>query len=451
MALVAILEIVIGLIFAWLIISIAGMYIQEWIVSLLDWRPRMLENTIGNMLTDSTVARQLYDHPLIQALHNGPAGEKRPSFIPPSQFSMALVDLVKNSSKEASIIQNTLYDLQKDLVILNKSKRAGAQKQLDEAIVITRKAIAVQNDPELVNELLDEVKKLIRKLSTSYPELQPAVESRFLNFATQKKQVDTILANFQLQNPSVFGQDNQDEFRSGLAVMSATHPDLKQALTALGNDISTIEDQTHNAIGQWRKNIETWFTSSMDRLSGWYKRRSQVLAFLIGVFLAVFLNIDSIEYANQLWRDPIVRESLAAQANAFVQQNPGGISNSNLDQLISLNLQINQLNIPVGWIGTALTADSNGGVFSGDGSMKHCTLTPKTDVDIFGFFFANQCYPVINTPHFNDLTGWLIKLLGLLITSLAAAQGAPFWFDILKRVVNIRSTGPNTSSTPANG
>ncbi|AGZ41925.1 hypothetical protein [Actinoplanes friuliensis] len=36
---------------------------------------------------------------------------------------------------------------------------------------------------------------------------------------------------------------------------------------------------------------------------------------------------------------------------------------------------------------------------------------------------------------------WLLKLLGLVLTAAAAALGAPFWFDLLNRLVNLRSTG----------
>ena len=40
--------------------------------------------------------------------------------------------------------------------------------------------------------------------------------------------------------------------------------------------------------------------------------------------------------------------------------------------------------------------------------------------------------------------GWAVvtKLAGLALTILAACQGAPFWFDVLKRVANLRATGP---------
>jgi hypothetical protein len=42
---------------------------------------------------------------------------------------------------------------------------------------------------------------------------------------------------------------------------------------------------------------------------------------------------------------------------------------------------------------------------------------------------------------------WVIKLLGLLVTTLAATLGAPFWFDVLNKIINIRSTGPSPNET----
>jgi hypothetical protein len=41
----------------------------------------------------------------------------------------------------------------------------------------------------------------------------------------------------------------------------------------------------------------------------------------------------------------------------------------------------------------------------------------------------------------NDLTGWLLKLLGFIITAVAGSQGSSFWFDILKKIINVRLTG----------
>ncbi|HEY3312304.1 MAG TPA: hypothetical protein VGK00_11755 [Anaerolineales bacterium] len=447
MAIVGILEVAIGMIFSWLAMSLAGMYIQELIVSKLGWRANMLEKYLGNMLADPSMARQLYDHPLIKSLHSGSEGKSKPSYIPPSQFSMALVDIVLNAPKEAALLQKTLYDIQAEFRKLNVKDQPLAQYQLDIALNLTRRAIASEGGPELSASMLEDVKKLVRKLSVDFPILQPVIEQKFLDFAARKKMVDSLVADQRSHNNVYPDEPGLEKFRTGLAVMSITQPDLKQALEALINEIEEFGEKAENAILTMRKNIEDWFNSSMERLSGWYKRRAQTLAFIIGLSLAVVLNIDSVELATQLWRDPAVRQALAAQADALVNQNPQGFPNPDAGQLMALQMQISQLNIPVGWIGTGLLADDLGAVAMGDGTQKLCTLFPQSSVDLFGLHVGDQCYPVTNTPQLNDPTGWLIKLVGLLITGLAAAQGAPFWFDILKNVVNVRSSGaaPNTA------
>jgi hypothetical protein len=36
---------------------------------------------------------------------------------------------------------------------------------------------------------------------------------------------------------------------------------------------------------------------------------------------------------------------------------------------------------------------------------------------------------------------WFWKVLGIIVTALAVSQGAPFWFDILQKAVNLRLAG----------
>jgi hypothetical protein len=446
MSILAIIEVAIGMIFAWLVMSLAGMYIQELIVSKLTWRSTMLQESINNLLSDPALSRQFYDHPLIKALHSGQNGSNLPSYIPSTQFSMALLDIIRNTPKEAALIQRTLYDLQGDVEHLTGNKKLLAQHQLDKALALTRKAIATDGGPEMTRAMLDEVKKQIRKLSTDFPVLQQIIENKFLAFASQKKQIDILLTNMEAMGNGSQAQTSASEFRTGLAVLSVTTPNLKQAIDALINEIEEISADAEDSLHKMRVNIETWFNNSMDRLSGWYKRRAQTLAFLIGLTLALLMNVDSLQLATQLWRDPTIRSALTAQAEALVNQNPDTFPTPDAGQLLALQIQISQLNVPVGWVGTPLPTDENGAVLVGDGSSKLCTTDPKSSVELFGIHFVDQCYPIINTPQFNDITGWLLKFVGLLITGIAAAQGAPFWFDILKNVVNVRSAGASPSS-----
>jgi hypothetical protein len=40
----------------------------------------------------------------------------------------------------------------------------------------------------------------------------------------------------------------------------------------------------------------------------------------------------------------------------------------------------------------------------------------------------------------SGIGGWFAKVIGLLLTALAISLGAPFWFDVLNKIIVIRST-----------
>jgi hypothetical protein len=43
-----------------------------------------------------------------------------------------------------------------------------------------------------------------------------------------------------------------------------------------------------------------------------------------------------------------------------------------------------------------------------------------------------------------------LSIVGWLATVLAICLGAPFWFDILNKIANLRGTGPKPSTNPEN-
>ena len=169
---------------------------------------------------------------------------------------------------------------------------------------------------------------------------------------------------------------------------------LRAALEAL------IDDTVANLEAAQTK-VEAWFDDAMDRVAGWYKRRTQVVLFVIGLSLAVLANADSVTIANTLWQNPTIREETVALAKNVTPGSIGDVKPEALqDNLTSLNL--------LGW--------SEAG--------------PR------------------NLP--DDAEGWLAKIIGLFVTAAAVTQGAPFWFDIMKKLVNLRAAGepPKKSVAP---
>ena len=141
MSLETIIQVGVGLILAWLLLSMIVMYVQEWIVSRISLRSKMLESTVYNMLTDPAIADQFYDHPLIQGLFSGENGEHKPSYIPSQQFVLALFDIVMNAGKESSLLQQEIYKLRSQIDLLKKDDKTRADAQYQLALLAVRKAL----------------------------------------------------------------------------------------------------------------------------------------------------------------------------------------------------------------------------------------------------------------------------------------------------------------------
>ena len=63
MSITMILNVLLGIFLTWTLLSLAAMQIQEWTSARLKWRSRMLEKSLGKMLTDVTLLDQFYNHP----------------------------------------------------------------------------------------------------------------------------------------------------------------------------------------------------------------------------------------------------------------------------------------------------------------------------------------------------------------------------------------------------
>src|SRR5256885_1576495 len=85
---------------------------------------------------------------------------------------------------------------------------------------------------------------------------------------------------------------------------------------ALKSALLTAEGSIDKAV----KNIEDWYNSSMDRVSGWFKRRTQYILLCFGVACAVVYNVDTIAIVRRLATDKAVRSALVASAGAAVNE-----------------------------------------------------------------------------------------------------------------------------------
>jgi hypothetical protein len=101
MQLDAILEVTIGLVVTWLIISMAASQIQEVIIEVLGWRSKFLEDRLLEMFKDAVLVERFYQHPLIKTLSEKTfwGNTRKPTDIPNPIFAKAAVDILLNAGK----------------------------------------------------------------------------------------------------------------------------------------------------------------------------------------------------------------------------------------------------------------------------------------------------------------------------------------------------------------
>lgn len=236
---------------------------------------------------------------------------------------------------------------------------------------------------------------------------------------------------------------------------------LRTSLTGAGNPnaiqrvVQTAIDTAEGDLDRVRTTIEDWYDGAMDRVSGWYTRRTGRILGIIGFLGAVFFNVDAITVAKSLIRDKSLRQAVVAQAEHYVPSEPAGAvpkppgapdaseppdagqdkpvdpsgsespeAGKALKELNKLKSELDEIGFPIGWKWTGwwpyptpqtcgwpvkLTTPPTGP----PETVSSCQVTPWS---------------------------WVLPFCGWIITALAIMLGAPFWFDVLSKFMVIRST-----------
>lgn len=210
-------------------------------------------------------------------------------------------------------------------------------------------------------------------------------------------------------------------------------------------------------VGEQRIRLEHWFNDSMERVSGWYRRKSHAWIWIFGCILCLLLNADAISLSKRFWNDQTLRDAVSVEATEYVKSTPRneviGDDKAELDQSIHrMNLlRENLAGVPLGWcfVDTkgAPKADDKAAIQT-DGYSAHCWPDLVHPTSSFSHVSLAGTDPRL--VDISEWNWWLWKVLGLAATVLAISQGAPFWFDLLQKAVNLRLAGtpPSTTNEP---
>jgi hypothetical protein len=235
---------------------------------------------------------------------------------------------------------------------------------------------------------------------------------------------------------------------------------LKTAIAGIENNeplkaaLLPMLDDAEGKLDVFQQNVATWFDRAMDRTSGTYKRWIHRLTFWAGFAVAIAFNVNSLQLIDNLWRDPVARAGLVAQASKSAES---------ADDARGAQAQL-AARAPAPAAASAegeeaAAVDEAAPECACDGGQKAADLAQDLPLPI-GWSQEGLCAlvhePLSSLPPSKRpatvckapyRSGWsatvkiFLTLLGLAITGLAVSLGSPFWFGILQSVTNIRSTG----------
>ncbi len=223
---------------------------------------------------------------------------------------------------------------------------------------------------------------------------------------------------------------------------------IQEKFSALGSEsriarlFIELAGEAQNDVETFRKLIETHFDQSMERVSGWFKRHTQQVSLLVALFLSFALNIDSVSMVNELSRNDQVRvqmigvaqahvDDMLAQRQALQAACPSVTADNNasasctpaqLSELKALNAQLDKTRESLGQ-----TLDTVGGA-----GLPLGWQLPA------GWGWP-ELRDHLKAPEHWNWVALLSKFFGLLVSAFAISLGAPFWFDLLQRFMQVRT------------
>ena len=387
------LDIFIGLATVYFFMSLVTSSVMEAINQLFALRSSNLKEGITHLLRDGELnTDDLYSHPLIEDLYKQGWWDRfwdrllgslyhrtaKPSYIHPRTFALALMDKLN--------VRPTLH--------LNDATRAKLM--------------------QIVKRLPDYRQDSIFRL------LDSPDSSRVMQGLTQLRQAASELLK---EDP------DWNEIRLWLDTISLQ--DMEASIVeVLGENHSLVSlmRDARGDIEKFQANVERWFDEAMERVGGWYKRKIRLVTFLIGFAAAFGFNVDSVMTANILSEDEAMRTAVAT------------VATENLDELGALVPETDG----------ETTSDPEAEGDTGTSATGTTESDPFEAIENFERGLEEQ--GVLRLPYEfawwsdsdirpDDLYGWMQKIVGMLATGFLVTLGAPFWFDILSKVVNLRTTG----------
>lgn len=178
---------------------------------------------------------------------------------------------------------------------------------------------------------------------------------------------------------------------------------------ALKTQLEAVIHSASDSMESMTQAVSNWADRSLTMLGEHYKRNLQILSFIVSLFVAGILNIDTLALIDHLYKDKELRTTVAEVAIRFGEQHRKDDIEACLAKSSDARKQDAKCTDLLGLVDAIQSKNKN------LGQLPIGWPTTMTD----------------HTPQPLQIVGWVL-------TALAASLGAPFWFDLLTKVVNVR-------------
>jgi len=491
-----ILDVALGLVFIFFVLSLLASELQEIIGTLLQWRAEHLKKSIEVLLAGSErdkeklaqdLADALYDSPWIRSLNQEDKGRitrtfrgithfigriyraitgnrntfgegktSGPSYIPSEAFANSLMERMQLGNLWQVITDERLKAFASEQVlmpvnnVLNDLKASTGNEfllnselqQLETATydIIHDFQVGRVALPESIDRMVNKLDEFALMAGDTLPDNHHLTEIFLRRLAYIKRGLASSPAEqgalLRKLRPTV--EQLLDVFEDGTATKSelmqlaqqgnptaqalverlgnaTITPALRDSLTAIARKVQTTTDSMQttvdgvrtalrNEVHVFGHELEKWFNRGMERATGVYKRNAKAVALLIGIGTAIAINADSFHISTRLIQDPVLRDSITSTANQLAAESGEDLASSIGQVQTAVDEALAEIPFPLGY----------------------------NEVVIQQQLEAEANWPIPFIPR---------RFLGWILSGFAISMGSTFWFNVLKKIINVRNTG----------
>ncbi|MDW3210984.1 MAG: hypothetical protein R8N23_14000 [Reichenbachiella sp.] len=246
-------------------------------------------------------------------------------------------------------------------------------------------------------------------------------------------------------------------------------------------DCEVTTDKMTEQLLAFKTALENWFDRTMEQTTEWYRQRMQKILFVIGFFIAWGFNVNTFSIVKKLSVDTTARSEMVGLASAYLENNsydkyaillPDTAQvnkdstalklNENDSVLVArYNARLDSVMILKSELMDDMEAANSilgMGVFLPDSlpidtlGRAHYPAHVVADAAdwAIGSYCTGQKYLQIDTiTEWKYIIGLLLnwpRFFGFVVTALALSLGAPFWFNLLHRLMNLRKGSTDSPS-----